>query len=359
MSRFRNALMAAALLAAAGLGAAQGSKYPGVGRDATPKEVAKWDIDVRPDFKGLPAGSGSVAKGQDVWESKCAQCHGVFGESNEVFSPLIGGTTAQDIKTGRVANLSRSDYPGRTTLMKVPTVSTLWDYINRAMPWNNPKTLSTEEVYAVTAFMLNLADIVPENYVLSDKNIAEVQARMPNRNGMSTQHAMWPGKEFGGLAKPDTANTICMKDCKPEPMVASLLPDFARNAHGNLAEQNRIVGPQRGADTSQPEAKAGTPVAVAAATPATVAKPDNNESKAIVAMLNKNNCTACHGMDKKIVGPGFTDIAKKHAGKVDYLAGKIKAGGVGVWGQIPMPAQALPEADAQKIAEWISKGASK
>ena len=359
MSRFRNALMTVALLAAAGLGAAQGSKYPGVGRDATPKEVAKWDIDVRPDFKGLPAGSGSVAKGQDVWESKCAQCHGVFGESNEVFSPLIGGTTAQDIKTGRVANLSRSDYPGRTTIMKVPTVSTLWDYINRAMPWTNPKTLSTEEVYAVTAFLLNLADIVPENYVLSDKNIAEVQARMPNRNGMSTQHAMWPGKEFGGLAKPDTANTVCMKDCKPEPMVASLLPDFARNAHGNLAEQNRIVGPQRGADTSRPEAKAGTPAPAATAAPATVAKPENNESKAIVAMLNKNNCTACHGMDKKIVGPGFTEIAKKQAGKVDYLAGKIKGGGVGVWGQIPMPAQALPEADARRIAEWISKGASK
>ena len=359
MSRFRNALLTVALLAVAGMGAAQGSKYPGVGRDATPKEVAKWDIDVRPDFKGLPAGSGSVAKGQDVWESKCAQCHGVFGESNEVFSPLVGGTTAQDIKTGRVANLSRSDYPGRTTLMKVPTVSTLWDYINRAMPWTNPKTLSTEEVYAVTAFLLNLADIVPENYVLSDKNIAEVQARMPNRNGMSTQHAMWPGKEFGGLAKPDTANTICMKDCKPEPKVASLLPDFARNAHGNLAEQNRIVGPQRGADTSRPEAKAGTPALAAAAAPATVAKPENNESKAIVAMLNKNNCTACHGMDKKIVGPGFTEIAKKHAGKVDYLAGKIKAGSAGVWGQIPMPAQALPEAEARKIAEWISKGASK
>ena len=359
MSRFRNALMAVALLAAAGLGAAQGSKYPGVGRDATPKEVAKWDIDVRPDFKGLPAGSGSVAKGQDVWESKCAQCHGVFGESNEVFSPLIGGTTAQDIKTGRVANLSRSDYPGRTTLMKVPTVSTLWDYINRAMPWTNPKTLSTEEVYAVTAFLLNLADIVPENYVLSDKNIAEVQARMPNRNGMSTQHAMWPGKEFGGVPKPDTANTVCMKNCTPEPKVASLLPDFARNAHGNLAEQNRIVGPQRGADTSRPEAKAGTPAPAAAAAPATVAKPENNESKAIVAMLNKNNCTACHGMDKKIVGPGFTEIAKKHAGKVDYLAGKIKAGSAGVWGQIPMPAQALPEAEARKIAEWISKGASK
>jgi cytochrome c len=62
--------------------------FPGIGRPATPKEIAAWDIDVRPDFKGLPKGAGSVAQGQDVWEAKCAQCHGIFGESNEVFSPL-------------------------------------------------------------------------------------------------------------------------------------------------------------------------------------------------------------------------------------------------------------------------------
>jgi cytochrome c551/c552/cytochrome c5 len=357
MSRFRNAVLTVALMAVAGVAAAQSNKFPGVGRDATPKEVAKWDIDVRPDFKGLPAGSGSVAKGQDVWEGKCAQCHGIFGESGEVFSPLIGGVTAEDIKKGRVANLTRSDYPGRTTIMKVATVSTLWDYINRAMPWTNPKTLTTEEVYAVTAFMLNLANIVPDNYVLSDKNIAEVQARMPNRNGMTTQHDMWPGKEFGGTTKPDTANKICMKDCTPEPKVASFLPDFARNAHGNLQEQNRIVGPQRGADTTKPEPKAGTPVASVAPGPAK--NPDNKEAKAAIALLNKHSCTACHGVDKKIVGPGFNEIAKKQAGKTDYLIGKIKAGGVGVWGQIPMPAQSLPEADAKLIGEWISKGASK
>ena len=60
--------------------------------------MAAWDIDVRPDFKGLPKGSGSVEKGQELWEAKCAHCHGVFGESNEVFSPLIGGTSAEDIK---------------------------------------------------------------------------------------------------------------------------------------------------------------------------------------------------------------------------------------------------------------------
>jgi cytochrome c len=358
MSRFRNAVLTAVLLALTGLAAAQSPKYPGVGRAATPKEVAKWDIDVRPDFKGLPAGSGSVAKGQDVWESKCAHCHGVFGESGEVFSPLIGGTTAEDVKTGRVANLNRADYPGRTTIMKVATVSTLWDYINRAMPWTNPKSLTTEEVYAVTAFLLNLANVVPDDYVLSDKNMAEVQSRMPNRNGMTTQHAMWPGNEFGGLKKPDTQNKLCMKDCTPEPKLASFLPDFARNAHGNLAEQNRLVGQQHGADTTRPEPKAGMPVVVAPAAPQQ-AKPDNAEAKAVIALLNKYSCTACHGVDKKVVGPGFNEIAKKHSGKVDYLLGKIKAGGAGVWGPIPMPPQTLPDADAKKIAEWISKGASK
>ena len=121
---------------------------PGLGRPATAKEIAAWDIDVRPDFKGLPRGSGTVAQGQDVWESKCASCHGIFGESNEIYSPLVGGTTAADVKTGRVARLTDPGYPGRTTLMKVPTVSTLWDYINRAMPWNAPKSLKPDEVYA-------------------------------------------------------------------------------------------------------------------------------------------------------------------------------------------------------------------
>ena len=343
---------------------AQSTKYPGVGRDATPKEVAAWDIDVRPDFKGLPVGSGSVAKGQDVWEAKCAQCHGIFGESNEVFSPLIGGTTAEDIKTGRVANLTRTDFPGRTTIMKVATVSTLWDYINRAMPWTNPKTLTTEEVYAVTGFLLNLAGVVPDDFVLSNKNIAEVQKRMPNRNGMTTAHAMWPGKEFGGTSKPDTQNTICMKDCKPEAKVASFLPDFARNAHGNLSEQNRLVGQQKGADTTKPEGstgKASTSAPAPSSSPAAPAKAADGkaDNKAVMALLSKNVCTACHGVDKKIVGPGFNDIAKKYPGKVDYIAGKIKSGGSGVWGAIPMPAQNLSDADAKLIAEWIANGSQK
>jgi len=356
-------------------------KYPGVGRAATPKEVQAWDIDVRADFKGLPAGSGSAAKGQDVWEGKCASCHGVFGDSNEVFSPLIGGTTADDIKTGNASKLKEAT-AGRTTMMKVATVSTLWDYINRAMPWTQPKSLTTEEVYAVTAFMLNLAGVVPDNFVLSDKNIADVQKRMPNRNGMTTGHALWPGKEFGGANKADTANVACMKDCATEPKVASFLPDFARNQHGNLAEQNRLVGPQRGADTTRPEARslgaalAAAPTAVGAGTqsvtpraaapaPAAVtaapstASAATGDAKAAIALMQSSGCVACHAMDAKILGPSFSAIAQRHAGKVDYLAGKIKGGSSGVWGAIPMPAQALAESDAKIIAGWLAAGAAK
>jgi cytochrome c len=348
--------LALALLAAFGSAAfAQAGSYPGIGRAATAKEVQAWDIDVRPDFKGLPAGSGSVAKGMEVWEAKCASCHGIFGESNEIFSPLIGGTTKADVTTGRVARLNDRGFPGRTTLMKVATVSTLWDYINRAMPWNAPKSLTVEEVYAVTAYLLNMGEVLPENFVLSDKNIAEVQALLPNRNGMTTDHGLWPGKTMGN-AKPDVIALACMSNCQAEPRLASFLPDFARNAHGNLAEQNRLVGAQRGADTTRP---AGAPAAVAVAVVAPAAAGGN---AAAVALAGKHTCTACHGMDSKIVGPGFAEIAKKHAGRADaeaYLAGKIKSGGQGVWGAIPMPAQTLPEADARALAQWIAAGAKK
>lgn len=344
MFRCRELAFALVLLTAAVAQAQPADRFPGVGRAATPAEVAAWDIDVRPDFKGLPKGSGSVARGQDVWESKCASCHGVFGESNEVFSPLVGGTTAEDIKNGRVANLRRSDYPGRTTMMKVATVSTLWDYINRAMPWNKPKSLTTEEVYAVTAFLLNLSGVVPDDYVLSDRNMAEVQQRMPNRNGMSTAHAMWPGAGMPGqTAKPDVAASACMKDCPVEARLASSLPDFARNAHGNLADQNRPVGAQRGAQT------AAVPVAAAAAAPPAAggaAMPND--------LLSKNSCTACHAPDRKMIGPGWAEIAAKHAGKSEYLAGKIKSGGSGVWGSMPMPPQEISVEEAKKIADWLA-----
>jgi cytochrome c len=243
-------------------------------------------------------------------------------------------------------------------MMKVATVSTLWDYINRAMPWTAPKSLTHDEVFAVTAYMLNLAYVVPDNFVLSDKNIAEVQKRMPNRNGMSTQHNLWPGKEFNGTSKPDTANIACMKDCVPEIKVSSMLPDYARNAHGNLAEQNRIVGQQKGADTLQPERKPGVSASASSTSQPSV-KPAAKTLDPAIALLAKHNCTACHAQDRKVVGPSFNDMAKKYPGKVDYLAGKIKSGGAGVWGPIPMPAQSAPDADIKTIASWLAAGGAK
>ena len=332
----------------------QSTKYPGVGRDATAKEVAAWDIDVRPDFKGLPAGSGSVAKGQDVWEAKCAQCHGIFGESNEVFSPLIGGTTAQDIKTGRVANLTRADFPGRTTIMKVATVSTLWDYINRAMPWTNPKTLTTEEVYAVTGFLLNLAGIVPDDFVLSNKNMAEVQKRMPNRNGMTVFTPLWDVKGKG-----DVQNVACMKNCATELTLGSSLPDFARDAHGDINQQNRLIGPVRGSVTTEPAPKTLADARAKVTGAASAPKADGGGID-VKALLVSNSCTACHGMKTKMVGPGFAEVAEKYKGQADakaYLAGKIKNGGAGVWGAIPMPPQPqISDEDRLILVRWMLTG---
>ncbi|MFN6100568.1 MAG: c-type cytochrome [Burkholderiales bacterium] len=319
--------------------------FPNIGRAATPAEVAKWDIDVRPDFKGLPKGEGSVAQGQDVWEAKCASCHGIFGESNEVFNPVVGGVGAEDVKTGRVAKLKDTSFPARTTFMKAPSLSTVWDYINRAMPWNAPKSLSTNEVYAVTAYMLNLSGIVEDNFVLNEKTIVQAQARMPNREGMTTKHALWPTPELGGVSKPDTANTACMKNCTTDVKVTSMLPDFARDAHGNLAEQNRLVGQQKGVRTVRTSATADKAVA-----------PSPGPKPAVLGLLQSNNCLACHGMDNKVVGPGFKEVTAKHAGKTDYLINKILQGSAGVWGNIAMPAQNLKPADAKAIAEWLAGG---
>jgi cytochrome c len=341
-------------------------RFLGIGRAATPAEVRAWDIDVRGDFAGLPKGSGSVAKGQEVWDAKCASCHGVFGESNEVFPPIVGGTTKKDSETGRVAALVEgANSPQRTTLMKLSKVSALWDYIHRAMPWNAPKTLTVEEVYATTAYILNLGGLVPDNFVLSDQNIAQVQAILPNRNGKSVVHGKWLAS-----GRPDVQGSACMNNCQAEPKLASLIPAYARDAHGNLAEQNRAFGPLRGADTTKPStvklavatpaasAAAGTVVASAPAGAPDAAGPD---PAAVLRLAQRHTCTACHGVDNKMVGPSFRQMADRYKGRgdaVDYMAGKIRAGSAGVWGAIPMPAQAqVSAADARALAEWIAAGA--
>jgi mono/diheme cytochrome c family protein len=223
------------------------TSYPGVGRKATTKEIEAWDTDVRPDFKGLPKGSGTVLQGQQVWDAKCASCHGTFGELTQMSAPIIGGTTAEDVRLGRVAALSNPNTVLRSTIMKVPTLSTLWDYLHRAMPWNAPKSLSVDETYAVTAYILNLAEIVPEDFKLSDQNVKEIQERMPNRNGMTRDHGLSTIK-----GRPDVTHADCMKNCldKAATVRASISED-ALNSHGDLSLQNRSFGPIRGLQSSK------------------------------------------------------------------------------------------------------------
>ena len=317
-----------------GLSAHGAERFPGVGRTATPAEIRAWDIDVRPDFQGLPPGKGSVAQGQEIWDAKCAACHGTFGESNEVFTPLVGGTTAEDMKTGRVKSLTDPSV-ARTTFMKLSTVSTLWDYVRRAMPWNAPKSLSVDEVYAVVAYLLNLADVVPGDFVLSQSSMAEVQARLPNRNGMTREHGLWDVR-----GKPDVSNVACMKDCPVDDRGVSSLPPQAAGTHGNLADQNRSIGPVRGNGRSS--APAPKVAAAAAATP---------------ELARRSGCMACHAVDHRMVGPSFTDVASRYRGQESAparLSQKVRQGGSGEWGSVPMPPHAaLSEADAQSLVRWI------
>lgn len=321
---------------------ASAAPFEGIGRSATEAEIKAWDIDVRPDFLGLPPGSGSVADGEMLWIEKCSSCHGDFGDANHVFPPLIGNTTTEDIQTGRVAALKESGRT-RTTIMKVSTVSTLWDFINRAMPWDKPKSLKTDEVYAVLAYLLNLAEIVPADYVLSNENIAWVQSRMPNRNGMTLDHGMW---KIDG--KPDTHNKACMKNCREDVEISSSLPDFAKAAHGELQKQTREYGSIRGTRTT-PEEPAGAPEATA--------------SKVPHDLLTNNACLGCHGLEAKIIGPGFTQVAEKYKGRADaieYFKGRIKSGGTGNWGDVLMPPMSqLSDPDLETIARWLSEGAPK
>ena len=354
---------------------AQSGPFPGIGRSATPLEIKAWDIDVRPDFKGLPAGQGSVKQGEVVWESRCASCHGSFGESSEVFMPIAGGTTAEDLKTGRVDGLMPgANQPHRTSLMKLSTLSTLWDYINRAMPWNAPKTLTTDEVYAATAYILFLGNVLPADFTLSNGNVREVQALLPNRNGMTTTHALWPDTALGGKRRPDVQGSACMTNCRTEVVVKSLLPDYARNSHGNLADQSRTFGPARGADTARVAVSTGSVETSEQNIPlrqqireAIAIESIANSATAVDAarvnvLLQKNACLACHGMDSKLVGPSFREVANRYkdrADAVNMLSGKIRAGGQGVWGAIPMPAQAVSADESTQLAQWLSQLAGK
>jgi S-disulfanyl-L-cysteine oxidoreductase SoxD len=159
----------------------------GIGRAATPAEIAGWNIDVGGDGSNLPPGSGTVSHGSEVFDQQCAACHGAKGEGG-IGDRLVGGQ-------GTLG----TPKPVRTVGSYWPYAPTLFDYIRRAMPQNAPQSLSNDDVYALSAYILSLNGLLPANATLDAKSLAAI--KMPNRN------------MFVGDPRPDVKNPECMSNC--------------------------------------------------------------------------------------------------------------------------------------------------
>jgi len=146
------------------------AEAPGLGHPAATEEIAVWDISIGPEGAGLPPGSGTPRQGEAVYAAKCLGCHGEKG-AGKPNDQLVGG----------IGTLTGEQAPVKTVGSFWPYATTLFDYVRRAMPFDAPKSLSNDEVYAVCAYILQLNGIVGESAVMDGQSLAKVQ--MPNRNG--------------------------------------------------------------------------------------------------------------------------------------------------------------------------------
>lgn len=165
------ALLAPILLAAAVCQAvrADTARYH-VGRPATAEDIRAAGVSVAADGSGLPAGSGTALQGRPLYNANCAACHGSHGEGNDLYPALVGGR-----------GTLRSDHPNLTVGSYWPYATTIWDYINRAMPYQRPGSLTATQVYSLTAYLLFMNKIIGERDVLDQNTLPKV--RMPNRDG--------------------------------------------------------------------------------------------------------------------------------------------------------------------------------
>lgn len=180
-------LVAAALASAASAGETRTPGHYGIGTTPTQAQIEGWSIAVRPDGQGLPPGKGSVREGAEVYVDQCAACHGTFGEGETRYPKLAGGSL-------------KGERPEPTVGNYWPFATTLWDYINRAMPFPSPHALNADQVYAMTAYILSLNNIVDNNFVADRDSLPRV--KMPNHDRFIWQDP-----------RPDTAAKECMKDC--------------------------------------------------------------------------------------------------------------------------------------------------
>jgi S-disulfanyl-L-cysteine oxidoreductase SoxD len=163
---------------------------PRFGKAISEADLAAWNIDIRtPDGQGLPAGRGSVAQGRQVYTEKCVACHGADAKGGSVYGGMVGGI-------GSFKGSPRVLTPGSM----YPYAPILFDYIRRSMPMDRPQTMTNDEVYAVSAYLLNLNGLVPADAVMDAQSMPRVQ--MPNRDGFLQDD------------RPDASATRCMTNCK-------------------------------------------------------------------------------------------------------------------------------------------------
>ncbi|GAC1542158.1 MAG: hypothetical protein NVS3B16_06760 [Vulcanimicrobiaceae bacterium] len=323
------------LLASALLGSsliADAAQSYGFGKGIAPADVAKWSDDVRGDGKGLPPGHGSVKDGQKLYAAQCASCHGDFGEGAGRYPALAGGN-----------GTLKAERPVQTVGSYWPYAPTLYDYIRRAMPFGAPGSLSNEQTYALTAYVLNLNNIVPENADLDAAKLAAI--KMPNRDGFIDVHL-----------KPDTHAVACMKNCKPGP--PPITSDLART----LGVTPSLTNDAATLDADEPAAPASGAKAPAASRSSAAAAPvatSTTVTFAQIAPIVAQRCATCHAA--RPTQAGYTTppmgVRLDTPEKIHALAKRIKAQAV-TSHQMPIGnVTNMTDKERALLGQWISAGA--
>ncbi|WP_299351375.1 c-type cytochrome [uncultured Shimia sp.] len=290
MSKFLK-LIAGTTLASTLISAPAMAEKMGLGRAATPDEIAAWDIDVAPDGTGLPVGSGDVFTGEEVFAEHCAICHGDFAEGVDNWPKLAGGADTLD-----------HEDPLKTVGSYWPYLSTTWDYVNRSMPFGAAQTMSTDDVYAIVAYILYSNDLVDDEFVLSNENFLDVE--MPNASGFILDDRETSEAHFW-KAEP------CMTNCKDSveitmrAAVLDVTPD-----EGGTEEAAAPAEEAAAAPASTEAADAAAPVEQAAIDPELMKKGEKVFKK----------CKACHQVGegaKSKTGPILNGIVGASVGAVD------------------------------------------
>lgn len=306
MSRFLK--FTAALIVASGPAFASGFD---LGRPATQDEIAAWDIDVRPDGMGLPEGSGDVWTGEEVFAERCAVCHGDFGEAVGRWPVLAGGQ-------GTLTD----DRPVKSVGSYWPYLSTVWDYVHRAMPFGDAQSLTDDEVYAITAYIMYLNDLVDDDFTLSHENFLDI--RLPNEDAFylddreNVELALFSAEPCMENCKEAVEVTMraAVLDVTPEETKARQLEEAVEGAKADKAPE----GMETQLASNETEAAAEEPAAeeVAALDPALVEAGEKVFKK----------CQSCHQVGdgaKHRTGPILNNIVDQPAGSVDGFKKYSKA----------------------------------